>query len=285
MSPSSRATYHCEMRSRRGFTLVEMLVVVGIIAVLVGVLLPAIGTARKSSLASKSQANLKQWGSATINYTSAHKEQLPWEGSPLVSDMAANLAEQTYWANVVAILAGEIPYSQMVARANANEDILPVAPAHSLFCDPGAISESDDPWPFSGGAFFFSYVPNQRLNDAVATDGTPDPKEVIKTGMIADSAATVLMMELRARPSELPSGDPYYGEAIIRNQSDWRCFPNHHFEGGHVVFADGHTAHVLNDTATRSAQNNRDPAQAGGDWNRPGKMIWNPQGPAPYPIP
>ncbi len=273
------------MRVRRAFTLVEILVVVGIIAVLVGILLPAIGSARKNSLAATSMANLKQWGSATINYTSTHKEALPWEGSPNMTDMATNLAERSYWANAVAILAGERPYAEMVERANANQDTLPVAPTHSLFCDPGAITEFDDPWTFSGGACFFSYVPNMRLNDSVATDAAPDPTEVIKIGMIADSAATVLMMELRARPGELPSSDPYVGEAVMRNQSDWRCFPNHHFEGGHVVFADGHTAHVLNDAATRSVQNSRDPAQAAGDWNKPGKMIWNPQGPAPYPIP
>ncbi len=273
------------MRSPRGFTLVEMLVVVGIIAVLVGLLVPAIGSARKSSLATGSQANLKQWGSATINYTSTHKERLPWEGLPALTDMTANLAEPTYWANAVSILAGGRPYSEMVARSVNGDEPLPVAPSHSIFCDPGAMPETDGPWSGAGGPCFFSYVPNMRLNDSLALEALPEPKKVITMGMIPNSAATVLMMELRARPSELPSADPYIGEEVMRNQGDWRCFPNHHFEGGHVVFADGHTAHMLNDLATRSAQNDRNPGQMNGDWNKPGKAIWNPQGPAPYQLP
>lgn len=262
-----------------------MLVVVGIIAVLVGLLVPAIGSARRNSLATGSQSNLKQWGSATINYTSTHKERLPWEGLPAIADMPTNLAEPTYWANAVAMLAGERPYSETVAAAQLGQEDIPVAPTQSIFCDPGAITEVDDPWPFPGGGCFFSYVPNMRLNDALALDVVAEPKKVITIGMIPDSAATVLMMELRARASELPSVDPYIGEATMVNQSDWRCFPNHHFEGGHVVFADGHTAHILNDTATRSVQHNRDPSQSLGDWNKPGKLIWNPQGIAPYSLP
>ncbi len=262
-----------------------MLIVVGIIALLVGLIVPAIASVQKTSKATASQSNLKQWGSATINYTSTHKERLPWEGLPAIADMPTNLADPTYWANGVSLLAGGRPYSEMVARAVGGDEPLPVAPQHSIFCDPGAVPEFDEPWSDAGGYCFFSYVPNMRLNDVMAAEAVTEHNKVIKIGMIPDTAATVLMMELRARPDELPSGDPYRDETVIRNQSDWRCFGNHYFDGGHVVMADGHTQHILNDTATRSAQNNRDPSQANGDWNKPGKLIWNPLGAAPYTLP
>ena len=44
----------------RGFTIVELLVVVSIIALLVGILLPAIGKARDSAMVNVSKSNLRQ---------------------------------------------------------------------------------------------------------------------------------------------------------------------------------------------------------------------------------
>jgi len=65
------------MRNRisHGFTIVELLVVVSIIALLVGILLPAIGKARDQAQLTKSQANIKQIGTALVTYSAEYNDR------------------------------------------------------------------------------------------------------------------------------------------------------------------------------------------------------------------
>ena len=65
------------IRSHHGFTLVELLVVIGIIAVLVGILLPALQKARQQSLDVACLSNLRQLGQAFAIYAQQNKNWLP----------------------------------------------------------------------------------------------------------------------------------------------------------------------------------------------------------------
>ncbi|CAN5636582.1 hypothetical protein BH09PLA1_BH09PLA1_17690 [soil metagenome] len=64
--------------SRCAFTLVELLVVIGIIAVLVSVLLPALGKAKQRALTISCQSNLRQIYIAARSYAAENKDSLPF---------------------------------------------------------------------------------------------------------------------------------------------------------------------------------------------------------------
>src|SRR5258708_25039029 len=81
------------MKKSRGFTLVELLVVIGIIALLIGILLPVMSKARQNANAIKCASNMHQLAMMWMNYAQQNRGVSPPGLPPMYPAPAKNL----YW--------------------------------------------------------------------------------------------------------------------------------------------------------------------------------------------
>src|SRR3954471_7527391 len=81
------------IRPRNAFTLVELLVVIGIIAVLVSILLPTLAKIRRQANTLQCSSNMRQVATALIMYISDNKGRHPPAGIPPI----AGLYQYGWW--------------------------------------------------------------------------------------------------------------------------------------------------------------------------------------------
>src|SRR3954467_9568954 len=121
----------------RAFTLVELLVVIGIIALLLAILLPALARVRESSRRTACLANICELGRAVLLYCHDNKDHLPDAGSgnapdALMSPRAVGLPPWTPFGPNVYVLPSIGQALQKYLKADTRFWICPSAPTNSF---------------------------------------------------------------------------------------------------------------------------------------------------------
>ena len=194
------------MRASRAFTLVELLVAIGVIAILATLVLSAFSRARATTQAITCRSNLRQWGQATHAFASDHEDLFPKNGSSGGDSTADG------WYVDLPMEMNLPTYHEMPWRTNANID-----PGNSIWICPSNARRSN-------GKNLFHYCLNENVN------GTGHSNQV-KMACIRQPATMVWLFD---------NGKL----APVAQQNN--VHSNLHSRGAQFLFVDGHVTRFRN---------------------------------------
>ena len=222
----------------RAFSLTELIVAIGIIALLIALLVPVIGAVRRSARAAGCLANLQQWGQAYQMYLNGNGGR-----SFAIGPVPANMAKggvPLMWWELLQPYEPELKQSLLCGEATEPANVTP----RNAFEAWGPERFWDTPAQ-PRGPYVGSYGFNSWLYHPKATAAGPPPAESIRLPTTQASRVPVVFDAARfdAHPKDT---DPPFLYGAGGNAAGAMRFAalERHEDGVNVLFLDGHAEHV-----------------------------------------
>lgn len=249
MRRSSRAAWS---RDTQGFSLIELLVVISIVALLMAIAMPALNRARSLARQTVCQSRLRQWGLAFAAYASENSGIYPHaDGRDRCGDeepfTRAGTADYWFgWVDVVAPMMGEKPWREHARGAYPG--------VKSVFQCPSAQRAPESSYSYKPARNgYFSYAMNSCLElDANCwapydQPGGNNMPSFLNTARIKAPARTILLFDQLLDPRQGYGGDTLNRSAGRHCGSYPKAFSARHAKargalGGFLLYCDYHVA-------------------------------------------